>query len=159
LRAGSGYGERTDKSESANHFVTVTVEVPVFPSLVAVIVAVPSATPLTTPDELTVALDVSLEVHVTTRPVRRVPLASRSVAVRDRLEPLFTEAGEGVTVTVATGAGVIVTVVDPLFPPLVAVITTLPELLALTRPVDETVARLELLVLQLTARSVTTTPF
>jgi hypothetical protein len=60
--------------------VTVTVAVPVLPSLVAVIVAVPPATPVTTPDEETVAILVALELHVTVRPVSTFPAASFVVA-------------------------------------------------------------------------------
>src|SRR6478752_6614221 len=48
--------------------VTVMVDVPLLPSLVAVIVAVPAATPVTRPFEFTVATVGSLEPHVTTRP-------------------------------------------------------------------------------------------
>jgi hypothetical protein len=60
--------------------VTVTLAVPVLPSLVAVIVAVPAETPVTTPVDDTVALEL-LDVHVTTRPVSKLPPASRVVAV------------------------------------------------------------------------------
>ena len=54
----------------------------------------------------------------------------------------MTLAGDGVTLTVATGAGgtVIVMLAVPLFPSLVAVIVAVPALIALTRPLDETVA-------------------
>jgi len=58
---------------------TVTVAVPVFPSLVAVIVAVPAATPVTTPLVDTVATPVALELQVTTRPVSVLPFASVNV--------------------------------------------------------------------------------
>ena len=57
---------------------TVTVAVPLFPSLVAVIVAVPADTPVTTPFK-TVATPVALELQVTTRPVSVLPFASVSV--------------------------------------------------------------------------------
>lgn len=52
--------------------------------------------------------------------------------------------------TVATDA--------PLFPSLVAVIVAVPAPTALTIPVDETVATVELLVVHVTTRSVTTVP-
>jgi hypothetical protein len=137
------------------------VEVPDLPSDVAVITAVPSATPCTTPVDETVALEVSLDDHVTTRPVRPsvLPLASCKIAVSVTFDPFLTVAGDGVTVTVATGTGVTVTVVEPLFPPLVAVIVALPGVTPRTRPLVETVAIVGLLVAQVTVRSVTTVPF
>ena len=58
----------------------MTVAVPDFPSLAAVIVAVPAATPVTTPVADTVAIAPLLVVHVTTRPVNTLPLASLVVA-------------------------------------------------------------------------------
>src|SRR6266567_3217874 len=61
--------------------VTVTAEVPLCPSLVAVMVAEPATTPLTTPLPLTVATEVLLLLHDTTRPVKGLPLASLGVAV------------------------------------------------------------------------------
>jgi hypothetical protein len=60
---------------------TVTVIVPLFPSLVAVIVVGPSATPETTPAEDTVAAVVLLELHVTTRSVTTVPLVSFTIGL------------------------------------------------------------------------------
>ena len=54
-------------------FVTVTVAVPLLPSLVAVIVAVPGATPVTTPADVTVATAALLDVHVMTRSVTIMP--------------------------------------------------------------------------------------
>src|SRR5690349_6258807 len=62
--------------------LTVTAEVPVLPSLVAVIVTGPPvATAVTRPLAFTVAIVASLVVHVTVRPVRGVPPASFGVAV------------------------------------------------------------------------------
>src|SRR2546430_4518576 len=61
-------------------FVTVTDEVPLFPSLVAVIVAVPGVTPDTSPPLLTVATVVLELDHVTVRPERGAPPASLGVA-------------------------------------------------------------------------------
>lgn len=106
---------------------------------------------------------VLLDDHVTARPVRGLLFASVGVAVKVTLLPFFTDAGDGLTVTVATGFGVTVTVVDPIFVSLVAVIVALsgvlPVLFPETKPVDETDALLGLFVDQLTTRSVTTTPF
>jgi hypothetical protein len=138
---------------------TVIADVPLLPSLVAVIVAPPGDLPVTTPLVETVATLGALVVHVIARPVRTLPAASLRVAESPTVRPWTTLADAGLTVTVATGSGAIVTVDDPLFPSLVAVITTVPGLIVLTRPVDETVAKLALLVLQLTTRSVTTAPF
>ena len=59
----------------------MTVAVPFFPSLVAVIVAEPAALPVTRPVVFTVAVDVLPLVHVTARPASGLPLASFGVAV------------------------------------------------------------------------------
>jgi hypothetical protein len=56
--------------------VTVTLAVPLFPSLVAVIVAEPAATPVTTPLDETVAIPVLELDHVTARPVNTLLFAS-----------------------------------------------------------------------------------
>ena len=61
--------------------MTVTLAVPLFPSLVAVIVAEPVATPETTPLDDTVAIPVLELDHVTARPVSTLLFASRVVAV------------------------------------------------------------------------------
>jgi len=136
----------------------VTEAVPDFPSLVAVIVAVPNVTPVTTPALVTVATAVLLDVHVTTRPVSTVPLASFSVAASAPVCPITIELVAGATVTVATGAGVTVTVEVPDFPSLVAVIVAVPGAMPVTTPPD-TVAAAVLLEVHVTILSVTTTPF
>lgn len=59
---------------------TVTVVVPVFPSLVAVIVTVPRLMPLTNPVAVTLATPGSLEVQVTTRSFAGDPFTSVIVA-------------------------------------------------------------------------------
>jgi hypothetical protein len=56
--------------------VTVIEDVPIFPSLVAVIVAPPGLTAVTRPFPSTVATVTSLELHVTRRPVSALPFAS-----------------------------------------------------------------------------------
>jgi hypothetical protein len=53
--------------------VTVMLDVPDFPELVAVIVAEPAATPVTTPLELTVAAAALFVDHVTVCPVIAFP--------------------------------------------------------------------------------------
>src|SRR5713101_5269720 len=84
--------------------VTVTADVPLLPSLVAVIVTgPPAATPVTSPLPFTVAIDVLALAHVTTRPDSALPLASRGVAVSCTVWPATTVAGDGVTSTDATG--------------------------------------------------------
>src|SRR5207244_610343 len=82
---------------------TVTIAVPIFPSLVAVIVTPPTARPVTSPLPETLAIVVSLLVQVTTRPVSGAPFASFGVAVSCTVCPTGTVAGDGVTVTEATG--------------------------------------------------------
>jgi hypothetical protein len=57
-------------------FVTVTNEVPLLPSLVAVIVAAPILSAVITPDDETLTVVASLEPHVTTRPVNTPPIES-----------------------------------------------------------------------------------
>src|SRR5207249_6850785 len=106
--------------------VTVTDEVPLFPSLVAVIVADPGVTPDTRPPLLTVATAVLELDHVTVRPESGVPPASLGVAVSCTVWPACTEAEGGVTSTDATGTGVTVIVEVPLLPSLVAVIVAVP---------------------------------
>src|SRR5207253_6859108 len=85
--------------------VTVIAEVPLFPSLVAVIVAVPGVTPDTSPLLLTVATVVLELDHVTVRPESGAPLASFGVAVSCTVWPACTDAEGGVTSTDATGKG------------------------------------------------------
>src|SRR6266550_4154347 len=60
---------------------TVMADVPLCPSLVAVIVAEPATLPVTSPLELTVATDVLELAHVITRPDKGLPAASFGVAV------------------------------------------------------------------------------
>ena len=65
----------------------------------------------------------------------------------------------GDTVTVATGAGNTVSNEEPVTPPLVAETVVVPEVTAVSKPVTLTVATLEFVDAQVTARSVNTTPF
>jgi hypothetical protein len=101
-----GFNETVTDATGAG--VTVMLDVPVFPSLVAVIVAVPVATPVTRPVVDTVAVERALEVHVTVRPVSVVPRESLTVAVSCCVKPAAILAVVGATVTLATGAGPIV---------------------------------------------------
>src|SRR5437016_7346533 len=101
-------------------------EVPLLPSMVAVIVAEPGVTPETSPLLLTVATAVLERDHVTVRPESGFPPASLGVAVSCTVWPACTEAVAGVTSTDATGTGATVIVEVPLFPSLVAVIVADP---------------------------------
>jgi len=115
--------------------VTVTVALPLLPSLVAVIVADPCFLPVTTPLCVTVAVVPELLVHVIARPVSTFPFASFSVAVRVTVASSATLGADGDMVTVATGASVTLTVDVPLFVSLVAVIVAEPTVTPVTRPV------------------------
>src|SRR6266849_2577378 len=84
---------------------TVTVAVPLCPSLVAVIVTEPAVTPATSPLELTVATEVLLLDQLTVRPDNGAPFASRGVAVSCTVPLTWTEAAAGATLTEATGVG------------------------------------------------------
>src|SRR5207244_11324414 len=84
--------------------VTLIDEVPLFPSLVAVIVADPGVTPETRPLLLTVATaGVELD-HVTVRPESGVPPASLGVAVSCTVWPACTNAQNAITQIVSSPA-------------------------------------------------------
>src|SRR5207247_11476787 len=90
-------------TDAPGTLVTVTVAVPLCPSLVAVIVAAPAATPVTKPLAETVATAALLVAQVTVRPLRAAPFASFGVAVNWVVAPTVTLAAVGLTVTEATG--------------------------------------------------------
>ena len=90
--------EATDGAE------TVTLAVPVLPSLVAVIVAEPVATAVTRPLLDTFATDALDEDQVIVRPPNAVPVESRGVAVNVIVSPVTSAAVVGLIDTVATGA-------------------------------------------------------
>src|SRR5438876_9292360 len=114
--------------------VTVIDDVPLLPSLVAVIVAEPGVTAVTRPLPFTVATDVLLLDQETARPESAAPFASCGVAASWTVSPVWTVAVAGVTSTEATG--MLVTVMDdvPLIPSLVAVIVAEPGVTAEARP-------------------------
>jgi len=89
--------------------VTVTVDVPDLPELLAVMVELPAVTPVTTPLEFTVAFPLSLD-QPTDWPDMTFPWASLTVACSVAVPPTPTETEGGSTVTLATlgggGAGV-----------------------------------------------------
>src|SRR5207237_8018012 len=119
-------------------FVTVIDEVPLFPSLVAVIVADPGVTPETSPLLLTAATAVLELDHVTVRPESGAPLASFGVAMSCTVWPACTDAEGGVTSTLATGTCVNVTAEVPLAPSPLAVIVAVPVVPPHTRPLLST---------------------
>src|SRR5881409_1476237 len=140
--------------------VTVIADVPLWPSLVAVIVTgPPAATPLTSPLPFTLAIALLLDRQVTTRPVNGLPFASLGVAVSCNVLPTATLPDAGVTVTEATGTGVTVMDAVPLWPSLVPVIVAEPATFAVTSPVPFTVATVVLLLDHVTVRPVNTLPF
>src|SRR2546422_1980513 len=97
-------------------FATVTVAVPLFPSLVAVIVADPAATPVTTPVADTVAMAGFALVHVIARPVSTLPAASLGVAVSCAVLPTKTFVVAGLTATHADGTEGTLTPAQPPLP-------------------------------------------
>jgi hypothetical protein len=119
---------------------TLNVDVPLWPSLVAVIVDVPGATPVTTPAADNVATLVFDDCQPTVRPLSVFPLASFKVAVMFVVNATKTLAGFGATLTELTGATVTVIADVPFFPPLVAVMVAVPGATPVTSPVADTVA-------------------
>jgi hypothetical protein len=135
---GTVVGAGLTMTEATGTRVTVTVELPAFPSLVAVIVAVPAATPLTSPLLLTVAMPVLPLAHVTVRPVSAVPAESFGVAVSCTVCPTVRLAVAGATATAATGTAVTVIAAVLLLPSLVAVMVAEPAATPVTRPLGFT---------------------
>src|SRR5437016_2688002 len=148
-------------TEATGTTATVTVALPAFPSLVAVIVAEPAALLVTRPLGPTVATAVLLLPHVTVRPVSALPAESFGVAVSCTVCPtrMLAVAGETATeATDATGTSVTVTVALPAFPSLVAVIVAVPTTTLATSPLPLTVATLGLLLDHITVRPVRVPP-
>jgi hypothetical protein len=139
--------------------VTVTADVPLIPSLVAVIVAEPATTPVTNPLALTVTTAVLLLAHVTTRPVSATPFTSFGVADSCCVAPTSRLVAAGLTVTLATGMFATVMADVPLIPSLVAVIVAEPAATPATNPLALTVATAVLLLAHVTTRPVSATPF
>jgi len=107
-------------TEETGTSVTEMVDVPLFPSLVAVIVAEPGATAATRPDAETVAAAVALEDHVTVWPESTFPPASRTVAVSCDVLLTLSVAELGETDTDATAGAVTVIVEESVCPSLTA---------------------------------------
>src|SRR6266550_4143702 len=137
LATGSRVGSATDPA--GRGACTVTTDVPLLPSLVAVIVVVPPlARSVTSPLGETVATVGVLDVHATVRPVSVVPLASLRVTVSCTVPPTERVAGAGLTTTVATGISATVTVALPVRPSLMAVIVAVPTVPPVTSPLGDT---------------------
>ncbi len=136
----------------------MTVTEPLLPPVAAVIVALPGATAVTTPDDDTVATLVFELVQVIVRPVMARPEASFGVAVAVVVCPTSSDASPTLAVTDATVAPLTVTLTDPLFPSLVAVIVADPVVTPVTSPDDETVATLVFELVHVTVRPVSTAP-
>src|SRR3989441_339168 len=139
--------------------LTVTLDVPLWPSLVAVIVVEPVVTPVTSPLALTVATAPFELVHATARPFSGLPFASFGVAVSWIVPPVGMLADAGVTATDATGTFATVTAAVPLFPSLVAVMVAEPGATAVTSPLGLAVATPVLLLPQVTTRPLNGLPF
>src|SRR5215207_3193319 len=99
--------------------LTVIVDVPVFPSLTALIVAVPGAIAVTSPVDDTLATPAALVDHNTVRPARASPPASRGSAVSCVVCPTTSGLEPGATKTDATGTVETPIVATALLPSLV----------------------------------------
>jgi len=137
---------------------TVTVALPLFPSLVPTIRAEPGARVETRPVIDTVATASLSELQLTTRSLSAPPEASNVAALACVVSPTMSERAATETDTEPTGIGVIVITADPLFPSLVAAISALPTPTAVTIPVGETEATAGLVDVQTIGRPVRTLP-
>jgi len=99
---------------------------------------VPFLTAVASPLLSTVATEVVSELQVKLAPLITFPFASFAMALNCRVCPAAIDAGEGVTVTLATCTTVRVAL--PLTPLLVAVICALPCAMVVTNPLLSTVA-------------------
>src|SRR5213592_664091 len=145
-------------TEATGTFVTVIEEVPLCPSLVAVIIADPAATAVARPLAFTVATEAFELAQVTIRPDRAFPLPSFGVAVSCAVWPTWIPAEAGVTATEATGTVVTAIAAVPLCPSLVAVRVAEPAARPVTSPLPLTDAADGFELDQLTARPVSTAP-
>src|SRR5207244_4109085 len=139
---GTEAGEGLTVTDATGTTVTVTVDVPLCPSDVAVMVVEPAATPVTSPLAFTVPTDGLLLAHVTVRPLSALPFASFGVAVSWTACPTGTDADTGLTVTDATGTVTAVTVMVavPLCPSDDAAMVVEPVAAPVARPLEFTFA-------------------
>src|SRR6266705_274234 len=119
----------------------VIAELPLFPSLVAVIFAKPVATPVTSPLPFTVATPGASVDQVIALPESGLPLASSGVAVSCSVPPTRIVALVGLKLTDATGTMTVIAAL-PLLPSLAAVMLAVPAASAVTSPFAFTVATL-----------------
>src|SRR5205085_11739861 len=106
-------GSTTTFATAAGNGVTVMIDVPETPSLVAVTVAVPEVSVVTSPLASTAATAALSVDQATALPVSKFPTASDVVAVNCCVAPTVTLTDEGVTATAATGAGAAATTKPP----------------------------------------------
>jgi hypothetical protein len=111
-----------------------------------------------TPVLLTLATDGALELQVIARSVSTCPLADRVTAVACVLLPTVSDDWGAVTVTVATGTGVTVSVAEALLPSLDAVIVVVPTANVVIAPSLLTAATLGDVDDQVIARPVSVAP-
>src|SRR6266581_3152028 len=145
-------------TEATGTVDTVTLAVPLFPSLVAVIVAAPAATPVTSPVADTVAIAGFALAQLITRPVSTFPAASLVTALSCVVPPTKTLAVAGLTTTEATGTLDTVTTAVPLCPSLVALIVAAPTATPITSPLADTVAAAVFELAHATTRPASTFP-
>src|SRR5437660_11484845 len=122
--AGLTMTDATGAGGGGGKVVTVTVAVPLFPSLVTVIAAVPVATPVTNPPALTRATAVLLLPQVTARPLSTAPTESVVAPASCTVPPASTLVDDGLTATAATGTAHTVSAALPATEPPVCVATT-----------------------------------
>lgn len=161
MSAVPGAESETEATGAGGGSVTVTEASPVCPSAAAAIVADPAATAVTTPLAETVASAGSVEDHVTLRPTRTLPAASRSVAVACVVCPTVIEAVASATVMVATGAGgggETATAAEPETPSTVAVTVVLPWPTAVSNPDEDSVATAGFALVHCVTRCVSAAP-
>ena len=132
---------------------TVTVAVPLLPSLVTVIVAVPGADTVTVPSADTCATFTLLLLKLIGRPVNRLPLPSVICTVKRTDCPTVSADCAGDTMTAPTGRGRTVMFVVAERAPLLAVIIAEPLAMPSTSPDDDTEAIPPALVLNVTKSS------
>jgi hypothetical protein len=121
--------------------VTVRFAVPEIVPDMAVIVEVPTATPCASPVVLTIATELADDFHVAD-PVRSCMLPSLRVplAVNCCEWPTAIVAVAGETAIETRTGAVTVSIVDPVFDPLAAVMEAVPAAFAVARPAGATVA-------------------
>ena len=136
--------------------VTVTVADPTRPSALAEMIAVPIPMAETVPSIATEATAGALLLHDTGR-LSVPPAASSTVALSFAVAPIGTLTVAGVTRIDVAGFDTDIVAV-PVFPSADAMIVTAPGATAVTTPDDDTVAILVSLLLQLTARPVSSAP-